>query len=395
MMPYKKTCLAVALSGGLAVAGHAISLTDYTFPNSTSQQAYVNGTFNANGNSIDTTQIGYILGGSGNYWLALRSLPFSYDLTTGASFATTRGTADGAEAEDSYDLNLATNLDKYLSDFSKTFIYGAGFFDYRKLSTQEEADDPRIDVEAGIGVGRTINATVLKLAVRMDEDFVKYGVTTRPMSDEALLQLAAIIDREAEFRSVHGAVEYRKYWYEAMEKVLVSAGVLAREGLSAMGVLRIQEVMAEPTAQRWHGWSARVGVGARISDYDGESGDPTLVGRLEYHRPIGFDLQVSNRSSVSTIFADEQNYHFMNAFRVDYEISNRVDWYNGLTLNYDLLTADDAENILEALFNSTFIFYLENRLSINPELQFRYRDNGIGDAEWDWAFLGGITYRLK
>ncbi|MCB9473738.1 MAG: hypothetical protein H6678_08005 [Candidatus Delongbacteria bacterium] len=387
--------MGLAVVGGLASIAHAISLTDYTFPTSTTQQAYVNGTFNADGNSTDTTQVGYNFGGSGSYWLALRSLPFSYDVTAGASASTNRATADGASAENAWDVNVATTLDKYLRNDEKFFVYGAAAVDYRKLAFEDKADDPRVDVEAGMGFGRTINATVLKQAVRMDEDFVKYGITTRGMPDAALLSLAAIIDREDEFRSQYGPVEYRKYWYAEMENILVDAGVMATSSLGAMGVLRIQEVLVEPSAQRWHGWKARAGVGARISDYDGSSGDPTLTARLDWHRPIGMDLQITNSTALSTVLSSDVVYTLEDLFRVDYEISNRIDWYNSLTARMDIPTATDAENNLEATLSSTFLFYLENQLSFNPEVQFRWRDDGIVDAEWDWVILGGITYRLK
>ena len=391
------TCFITGLAVTVGVVGsaHAISLLDYTFPTSTTQQAYVNGTFNANGTSADTTQVGFTLGGSGNYWLALRSLPFSYDVSLGASISTSRSTIDGASTEDAWDINMATNLDKYFNNEDNFFVYGGASADYRRLILQDEADDPRIDVEAGLGFGRTINATVLKQAVRMDEDFVKYGITTRGMPDAALLKLAAVIDRESEFRSRYGPVEYRKYWYGEMESVLQDAGVLATETMGAMGTLRIQEVMAEPTAQRWHGWQVHLGVGSRISDYNGSSGDPALTARLDWHRPVGMDLQFSNKASIATVFADDLSYNLEDLFRVDYEISNRIDWYNSLMARIDIPTATDAENVTEVTLASTFILYLENRLSFNPEIQFNYRDDGIVDAEWNWVLLGGITYRLK
>ena len=59
-----------------------------------------------------------------------------------------------------------------------------------------------------------------------------------------------------------------------MEKVVRESGVLSGDSLGAIGILRIQEVLDEPTAQRWHGWAVRGGVGARVKDFDGESGDP-------------------------------------------------------------------------------------------------------------------------
>ncbi|MFH1843376.1 MAG: hypothetical protein ABIF77_09210, partial [bacterium] len=49
----------------LANSASAISLTDYYFPRSTSQEAYVNGAFNALGSSADSTEVGYTLAGTG------------------------------------------------------------------------------------------------------------------------------------------------------------------------------------------------------------------------------------------------------------------------------------------------------------------------------------------
>lgn len=388
--------LCVLVLSALAFStSRAISLTDYKFPKSATQEAYLNGAFNMLGNSVDSTEVGYNFGGSASYRLALRSLPFSYDLSILGDFAVAKGTEKDSESEDAYHLNATTNADKYLRDDSNLFGFAGAMLDYRKLAGMDKADDPRVDLEAGVGYGRTINATVLKQAIRINEDFRKYGVVTRDIPDAVLLELAAIIDRRSEFRSEYGPVEFQKYWFEAMEELLTEAGVLADDNLGAIGVLRIQEVLAEPTAQRWHGWSVRAGIGARVSDYDGESGDPRLSARFHYTRPVGIDLQFSNLASFATVFEDDPVHNLQNIFRVDYEISNRIDWYNSLTLNYDIMTAEGMEDIFSASLRSTYIFYLENQLSFNPEFQYRYLDDGIGDAAWDWAILGSITYRLR
>ena len=62
----------------------AISLTDYRFPLSTSQQAYLNGSFSSN-DANDAGQVGYNVGGAGIYDLYHRSLPFSYELHASAN----------------------------------------------------------------------------------------------------------------------------------------------------------------------------------------------------------------------------------------------------------------------------------------------------------------------
>jgi hypothetical protein len=382
--------LAVSTSGAVDV-----SLTDYVFPKSATQEAYVNGAFNAQGNSLDSTEVGYNLAGSASYDLNLRSLPLSYDLAALANFSVAKSTVESAETEDAYDFLVSTNADKYLRNDSKLFGYGAASLHYRKLAALDEADDPRIDIEGGVGYGRTINATVLKQAIRMNEDFLKYGVITGDMPRDALLELASVIDRRGEFRSEYGPVEYRKYWYEAMEEVVRKSGVLKEDTLGAIGIIRIQEVLDESTAQRWHGWVVRGGVGVRVSDYDGEAGDPYVKARFDWTRPVNLRLQLTNNASFSTIFEDDPTYSFQDIFRVDYELSNRIDWYNSATLNYDIPTADGAENILGLNLQSTYILYIENQLTFNPGIQFSYLDTGVGDATWDWSLAASISYRLR
>ncbi|MBU1698513.1 MAG: hypothetical protein KJ970_09595 [Candidatus Eisenbacteria bacterium] len=373
----------------------AISLTDYEFPKSTTQQAFVNGLFNAVGNSADSTEVGYTIGGTASYGLNYRSLPFSYDLSILGGFSLSKGIEEDSESQDAFNILASTTADKYLKQPSNFFGFGAVEVEYRKLAYQDDADDPRVDVEVGAGYGRTINATVLKQAIRMNEDFKKYGVITKDMPDQTLLDVAAIIDRQGEFRSQYGAVEYRKYWYEEMERVIRESGVLAHEGLGAIGIIRIQEILDEPTAQRWHGWVARLGVGAQLSDFDGESGDPRISGRFLWTRPVGLKFQFLNEATLSTVLEDDPVYHLGDLFRVDYELSNRIDWYNSLALNYEIPTADGLENILRLDLKSTYIFYIENSLSFNPEFQFSYIDDGFGDSDWNWALLGSISYRLK
>jgi hypothetical protein len=383
--------LAVVLAGP---AG-AISLTDYQFPKSLSQEAYVNGIFNAIGNSVDTTEVGYSFAGSASYRLNYRSLPLSYDLGVLGNFSLAKGTDEDAESEDAFNIIATSVADKYLRDDSDLFGYGAVNAEYRKLAAQDEADDPRVDVEVGAGYGRTINATVLKQAIRMNEDFRKYGVVTGDIPDASLLKLAEVIDRQSEFRSRYGSVEYRKYWFEEMEKVVRDSGVLAGQSLGAIGILRIQEVLNEPTAQRWHGWVARAGVGMQLSDFDGESGDPKVSARFDWTRPVDIRLQLTNNASFTTVLEDDPVYNLQDIFRVDYEISNRIDWYNSAQVNYDIPTADGLESILRLNLRSDYIFYIENKLTFNPGFQFQYTDDGINDSAWNWALLGSITYRLR
>jgi hypothetical protein len=373
----------------------AIDLTKYTFPTSTSQEAYLNGTFSVNGTSLDTLETGYNVGGDARYDLFYRSLPLTYNLNAIGSFSLNKAQEQDAERQEAYNVRVRTRANRYFSDESKFFGFGATTAEYRKLSVQEDADDPYWDVSAGLGYGRSIDATVLKQAYRMAQDFQRFGVVNTEVPEAKLIALARIIDREGEFRSQYGPVEYRKYWYEAMEKVLEEAGVLAEDGLGAIGVLRIQEVLDEPTGRRYYGWELRAGGGVVISDFTGEQGDPFVDVNFDYSRPVSLQLQMNNNAYYSTVFQDDPVHRIGDIFQIYYEISNRIDWDNTLTVELLMPTADDAENSLSLNFTSTYILYIENQLSFNPSFVFNYLDDGVEDAKSNWALRGSISYRLK
>jgi len=398
MKSYAVLVVALLLCGCLYWdTAQAVDLTKYTYPVSTSQRAYLNGTFNVGGSSGDTceTETGYTFGADASYDLFYRSLPFSYFFNALGNFSMNKSQIIDSEREDAYNLLIDTRANKYFKDESKLFGFGSTTLNYRKLAAVEDADDPYWDVTAGVGYGRTIDATVLKQAYRMAQDFKRFGVVKGEVPENTLIELARIIDRESEFRSTHGPVEYRKYWYEAMEEVLTTAGVLTGDGLGAVGVLRIQEVLDEPTATRYYGWEARVGVGVVISDYDGESGDPLLNAAFDYSRPVSLQLQLNNNAYFQTVFQDDAVHRLGDVFQVYYEITNRIDWNNTMALEYRMPTAEDAENVLDLNFISAFIFYIENYLSFNPSFVLNYLDDGVNDAKSDWALRGSISYRMK
>lgn len=373
----------------------AIDLTRYTFPTSTSQEAYVNGTFNVNGTSQDSMETGYRFGGAANYDLFYRSLPFSYNLNAFGNFAVNKSQEEGSESQEGYNLHVQSRANKYFSEENKFFGFGATTLEYRKLAAMDDADDPYWDVTAGLGFGRTIDATVLKQAYRMAQDFKRFNVVKGDVADETLIELARVIDRQGEFRSEYGPVEYRKYWYEAMEAVLANAGVLAEDGLGAIGVLRIQEVLAEPTGRRYYGWEVRVGGGVVISDFDGEAGDPLLNVNFDYARPISLKLQLNNNAYYSTVFETDPVHRVGDVFQIYYEITNRIDWDNTLRAELLMPSAEGAEDIMSLNFTSTYILYIENQLTFNPSFVLNYLDDGVNDARSDWALLGSISYRLK
>ena len=275
-------------------ASAIVDLTKYTFPTSTSQNAYVTGNFNLSGTNADSTQTGYNLSGLANYDLFFRSLPFSYNFDVVGNVVSAKAVTEGAKSQDAYDVRATTRGNRYFRNDKDLFGFGAATFEYRKQLGVDTTDDPYADVSAGIGYGRTIDATVLKQAWRMQEDWKRFNVIKGDLPDDALIALARVIDRQSEFRSRYGPVEYRKYWYEEMEKVLEDANVLTGPNLGAMGIIRIQEVLDEPTGKRVTGWEARLGGGLVLSNFNGEDGDPFVSAEFDWSKPMSIDLQLND-----------------------------------------------------------------------------------------------------
>jgi hypothetical protein len=372
-----------------------VNFTKYTFPTSTSQNAYLTGNFNLSGTNADSTQTGYNLSAVANYDLFYRSLPFSYNFNLLGNIVSAKSITEGAKSQDAYDVRATTRGNKYFSDDKDWFGFGAATFEYRKQLGVDTTDDPYADVSVGAGYGRTIDATVLKQAWRMQEDWKRFGVIKGDLSDDQLIALARVIDRKSEFQSKYGPVEYRKYWYEAMEQVVRDANVLTGPNLGAMGIIRIQEVLDEPTGRRITGWEARVGGGLVLHNFNGKKGDPFASAELDWSRPLSIDLQLNDNFYSRAVFATDMSYLVGDYFQVYYEITNRIDWDNSVRAEVNIPTATGAKTDVSGNFTSSFLFYLENRLTFGPSFVVNYHDNGVDKALTNWSLLGSITYRLR
>ena len=389
----------------------AISMTDYTNPDSFSQEAYVSGSFNLQSRGdnrlpdqecIDddceggqTSYSGTLLA---NYDIQHSTLPFTWGLRIDGTADIQRSAQKDADDEQGYDLFASTTADKYYHD-TRAFGYGSFDAGYRKSLGADDADDPYAKVGIGAGYGRIIDATVLAKALRVVEDLQKYDVITDDLSDSAYLELAGIIDKEKEFKSQYGAVEYEKYWFEEMEKVFQQGGVLAEDRLGALGIIRTREILVnEPFSPRRHGWTIRGGVGFVLSNYDGSESDPSLDAAFEYALPYFYRMQLSERVSYSTILSDDVVHQINNNLSATYEVSDRVDWENRWTLGITLPSASDAENITSNNLSSAFRYYISNKVSASTTLSLNHLDDGIdknGNDDLETSLFVGLTYRVR
>ncbi|PID48157.1 MAG: hypothetical protein CR967_01330 [Proteobacteria bacterium] len=388
----KLVLLSLAASSLLFAGGSidSIDLKDYKVVEGTYSKAYLNGGLTIEGGNQDQTSYTGYLGANTNSLYTSKSYSWSLNGLARADFS--RGDKKGDSTKKSYGAKLGTTFDKYLFDDDTFFGYGSADLGYRKLAMSDDADDPYFKIGAGVGYGRMYDATPLAKSLRILEDLVKYNIVKANLAQGVAFALAKVVDIEDEYESKYGSVDYKAYWYEAMEKVLQENGALINGSLGAFGVARITEVLdIEKVAQRLHGWKVRGGFGKIISNYDGESEDVTIDLGFDYGLPLGLNTQIINSASISKVLNDSDlEFTFSNTLTHTYEFSDRIDWENSWKL--DFAKYDEADDVTTNTLSSTFTYYLANQLSYDLTLS---AGKTTGMDDWDTKLYTGITYRLK
>ncbi len=391
---FKKTAVAVAILSATSVA-NAIELTQFKDPNTSFDEAYVDFTANARSGNQDQASYNMFLD---SYYLKRTSTDrqvwgFGVDGNADAS----RGPTDGDDSVSDYGFSVRGNTDVYFSEENdKLFYFGAGSFAH-----QDSAIDDDIGLTVGLGYGRVWNATPLAKALRIQEALNGYGLLASDMSDSDLIALATIIAREDEYRSKGGPDEYKGTWYADMEQAMNDAGVLPNGELSALGTVKLDEILFdEPISARRHGWLVRGGAGFQSSDFLGiTDNDPKLLFQLEYAKPYGLRGQLLETATYEPIFGDNVIQKLSNRLSYSYEISDRIDWINSWDLSFQQADDDDKTRFITNTLTSGVAYHLTNKLDLGftlaavdtndkPNLD-RTNDDVVTTANL------GIRYRLK
>jgi len=381
-------------TAALLTTTYAIEMTDYKVDDNYYENAYLNGQLNVDSGNQDQTS--YNLHLNANAEVVKSTLPYSWDLRFNGNSDFSQGKNSDDESVDSYDTKATGHVDKYLQNNDKFFVYGSGELGYQKGSEADNADDPFVKVGTGAGYGRVYNATPLAKALRIVEDLLEYKIIKSDLSDKAYIALATVISQEDDYLSKYSAEEYKKYWYEAMEKVLKDNGALDKESLGAFGIVRMDEILrVEKVSARKHGWKVRGGIGKILNTYKGESTDATIDAGFEYGLPIGHEVQFSEFLTMSKILgSSDTSYRLNNNMGYTYEISNRIDWENNWNLEYQ--KNDVSDDSVKNKFSTGFRYYLANRLSLNTTFSLSKISSGAEEeADWNQNFNAIIEYRLK
>ena len=342
----------------MPVAAAAVSPTDYDVPVSTAQQLRVGGSWSyaGQGDRVDAND------GTASlvFNRYFNSLTYAWDLSL-HGVGTMRRAGDAQEG--TYNIVTGTGLRRFLSDESNLF-----YASEMSVVQSSDFDRPAIEVTPGVGYGRFIRVTPLAQAVRISEFLQAEGVLPGPLPDEALIALAQIIERQAEYLVEHGEA-YKVPWYNAMEDVIVSACGCGQGALGAIGTLRINEVLFEEHVnERFIGWDVRAGMRlealAPFEHLDRQT--PGLSLRARYSRPVGWrsQMDVSSQyhspgdSDFGKVFTWTSTLNYL------YEVTNRVDYTLSAiatTEQYD----PDGESTTGHTIRSGFVFFIENQVNLN------------------------------
>jgi hypothetical protein len=252
-------------------------------------------------------------------------------------------------------------------------------------------DRPTSAVTVGMGYGRFIDATALAKAVRIEAFLIKEGELSDHLPKDIILELSQIIKREDEYKDKFGEI-YKKEWYKDMEAIITESGLLQEAGLSAIGVLRIEEILErEEIADRFYGWDVALGSKFDITTpyTDQERSIAHLDVTVNYARPIAWQWQISERLSINTPFDSiGKAFSLSLSSDISYELSNRIDLRLRHLFRLDKPEVGNTEN--SHSLGASFIYYIENNINLVATQQVEI----VPDEDVTTNFTVVLNYRV-
>jgi hypothetical protein len=382
MKKYNVLAATIALTFSASLATPVMaepSLFDYQEATSSYEDAYVTGSFDIGSGNQD--QSSYDLDLSLDYEKVFSSPDRNTKFDFVGSGSRSRGPNNGDETKSTFQLLGSATVDNYFQPGSKgAFWYGKG-----EVGAKKDQEKAFSKVTVGVGYGRVVNVTPMARAIRVIQALRQKGTLQSDPVNSTYQAVAEIISKEDQYRSRHGAKDYNQYWIGDMEKALSTS-------LGAQGVIKAYDVLTqERISTRKHGWLVRAGVGAVLSDYDGETGKPAVEVGAEYHLPLSNQTQFSNEAIFTTTLKDSsKSYIFNNEMSLTHELTDVIDWENKWLLSYNKF--DEADSTTANTLTSAFNYELTNQLDFNITAKLA---KTTGQDDIDKRLTMGVKYRLK
>jgi len=363
------------------------SLFDYKQATSSYEDAYITGNFNVG--SGNQGQSNYDLDLSLDYEKVFSSPSRNTKLDFIGAGSRSRGSNKGDKTNSTYQLLGSATVDNYFrANSNGSFWYGKG-----EVGAKKGQVKPFTKATVGVGYGRVVNVTPMARAIRVVQALRKNGTLRADPANSTYQSIANTIAKEAEYRSKHGIRDYEQHWIADIEKALKNSGALG-----AKGTIKAYDVLTnERISTRKHGWLVRAGIGAVLSDYDGETGKPAIEVGAEYHLPLNNQTQFSNEAIFTTTLKDNSNSYIVNNnMSLTHELTDVIDWENKWALNYS--KSDNAKSTTTNTLTSAFNYELNNKLDFNVTATLSKVNDNIannGNDDVDKRLTMGIKYRLK
>lgn len=382
-----------------ASAGYSqnVKITDFNVPVSVAKQMLLGGSYNwsQSGDSVTTNQFNV----NGLYNTFYSSLPYSWNI--GVTAALDGKYQDSTRA--SYNLNA--NINKYFAKTTGAFYYAGMTSSYLRKTEFNTENRPQIDISGGLGYGRYIDATPMAKAIRIDQDLKKYGVTTSYMPKETMQMIAAIINKEDEYKTLYKSVYEYKIVGDILKEVQ-NSGVAGDFVNSSLSYFRVREVLFginQFINNRYYGGDIRAGAGYTVLTRNSNLTNAPVTMNLQgqYGYPIDINQQISAFASAKSPFDSTfaKLVEGSATLGYSYNLTNRISFVAGYSVQFQQQV--DTDNLTQistvrdfATGNNTltagFNFYIENYILLN--LNATYNKPHSQDART--SFNAGTTFTI-
>ncbi len=374
--------------GEAVQVNHPVTLFQYQKASSEYEDAYLNGALNVK--DSNTTKTSYDLDVGVNYEKVMSSPNTNIKYEASLNGFVADDGYDNTERTENYSGHAAATYDQYFDPASSpAFWYGKG-----EVAVQQKVGDdyaglknPLVKLSGGLGYGRVVNVTPMAKAMRLVEALVENGNLSSIPSAGTYQQVATIIDKEEEYRKKYDE-RYEQYWIRDIQSAL-------GQNIGAAGTIRAYEVLTdERISTRKYGWDVRGGLGIVANNFKGNSGNPFMELQGNYYYPISNRTQFSNEARLSAELDDDDNsYVFNNDMGLTYELTDRVDWENKWSLNYQ--NNENSADVTKNTLSSAFLYELSNSLDYEARINVSHVDVEKQDSTLDKGLFMGVKYRLK
>lgn len=247
----------VALFLGVAAAAAAIGLCDYVSPETNLTDV----TFSFSYRYFDDAEtLGVVDESGGRAAIDFNQLYDSPDV--GYTVA-----ASGAILLDSFVPSFglgsaAGTFRYYLLDDMPLFGFGG-----LTASTASGQPQPAVSLSAGVGYGRFSDTTPLAKALTIRDELLEAGTISESLTDEVLMDVAAVIARRAEYETVKDAAA------AVVDVIQAATGVT----VEPRQVLMVEDVIVATGDERNCGWAVQAGLGYELVDPYGGARDFLLT----------------------------------------------------------------------------------------------------------------------